>query len=127
MRSGKKLVKQQVIWAVVAIVLLAAVMSAMSRSRAKTAKMGLNTQASLATAAPVARTPAAAPQVERHPEREAYFGETHVHTSWSFDAYIFGNTKAGPEDAYKYALGETINHPAVTNQDHAAARFHGSD
>ena len=26
------------------------------------------------------------------PEREAFFGETHVHTSWSFDAYIFGNT-----------------------------------
>ena len=25
-------------------------------------------------------------------ERNAYFGETHVHTSWSFDAYIFGNT-----------------------------------
>ena len=45
-------------------------------------------------------------RVERNPEREAYFGETHVHTSWSFDAYIFGNTKAGPEDAYKYAMGE---------------------
>ena len=47
-----------------------------------------------------------------HPEREAYFGETHVHTSWSFDAYVFGNTKAGPEDAYKYALGQPIDHPA---------------
>jgi len=46
-----------------------------------------------------------------NPEREAYFGETHVHTSWSFDAYIFGNTVTGPADAYKYALGETIKHP----------------
>src|SRR5689334_16048232 len=45
------------------------------------------------------------------PERNAYFGETHVHTGWSFDAYIFGNTKTGPEDAYKYAIGQTILHP----------------
>ncbi len=49
---------------------------------------------------------------EANPERNAYFGETHVHTSWSFDAYVFGNTKAGPEDAYKYAMGEPIEHPA---------------
>ncbi|AML53784.1 hypothetical protein RC74_21015 [Falsihalocynthiibacter arcticus] len=44
-------------------------------------------------------------------EREAYFGETHVHTSWSFDAYIFGNHLTGPADAYKYAKGEPIKHP----------------
>ena len=29
---------------------------------------------------------------DEHPLKEAYFGETHVHTRWSFDAYIFGNT-----------------------------------
>jgi len=50
-------------------------------------------------------------QVTRNPERDAYFGETHVHTSWSFDAYVFGNTVTGPTDAYKYAMGETIKHP----------------
>ena len=44
-------------------------------------------------------------------ERHAYFGETHVHTGWSFDAYIFGNTKTTPADAYRYAKGETIKHP----------------
>ena len=49
---------------------------------------------------------------EANPDRDAYFGETHVHTSWSFDAYIFGNTMTGPEEAYKFALGETIKHPA---------------
>jgi hypothetical protein len=47
-----------------------------------------------------------------NPEREAYFGETHVHTSWSLDAYIFGNMKTGPEDAYKFAMGQPIQHPA---------------
>jgi hypothetical protein len=46
------------------------------------------------------------------PLREAYFGETHVHTSWSFDAFIFGNMATGPEDAYKFSLGEPIKHPA---------------
>ena len=25
-------------------------------------------------------------------KRQAYYGETHLHTSWSFDAYIFGDT-----------------------------------
>ena len=47
----------------------------------------------------------------RDPDREAYFGETHQHTSWSFDAYIFGNHLTGPADAYKYWKGETIKHP----------------
>ena len=46
------------------------------------------------------------------PEREAYFGETHVHTSWSLDSYLgFGNTIAGPEEFYKYSLGQPITHP----------------
>jgi len=44
-------------------------------------------------------------------DRKAYFGETHVHTSWSFDAYIFGNTSTGPADAYKYFKGSPIKHP----------------
>ena len=44
-------------------------------------------------------------------ERKAFFGETHVHTGWSFDAYIFGNHKTTPADAYRYAKGETIKHP----------------
>jgi Protein of unknown function (DUF3604) len=46
-----------------------------------------------------------------NPLREAYFGETHVHTSWSFDAYIFGNHVTGPAEAYDYAKGKPIKHP----------------
>ena len=49
---------------------------------------------------------------EKNPDRNAYFGETHIHTSWSFDAYVFGNTKAGPEESYKFAMGQPIDHPA---------------
>jgi opacity protein-like surface antigen len=48
---------------------------------------------------------------EKNPERNAYFGETHIHTSWSVDAWIFGNRITGPDDAYKYAQGQTIKHP----------------
>ena len=46
-----------------------------------------------------------------NPERNAYFGETHLHTSWSVDAWVMGNRLTGPADAYKYAKGETIKHP----------------
>ena len=48
-------------------------------------------------------------------DREAFFGETHVHTGWSFDAYVFGNTKTDPTQAYQYAIGETIQHPMGYN------------
>ena len=48
---------------------------------------------------------------EKNPLRDVFFGETHLHTSWSFDAYVFGNMLAGPEDAYQYALGKPIRHP----------------
>ena len=43
--------------------------------------------------------------------RQVLFGETHLHTILSFDAYIFGNRNT-PEDAYRFAKGEAINHPA---------------
>ena len=49
---------------------------------------------------------------QKNPLRDVFFGETHLHTSWSFDAYVFGNTLAGPEEAYQYALGKPIKHPA---------------
>src|SRR5271166_640413 len=50
-------------------------------------------------------------RVEKNPDRNAYFGEEHIHTSWSVDAWLFGNRLTGPDDAYKYAQGQTIKHP----------------
>jgi hypothetical protein len=46
-----------------------------------------------------------------NPERDAYFGETHVHTSWSLDAFAIGNVLTTPGDAYKYFKGDPIKHP----------------
>ena len=48
---------------------------------------------------------------EANPERNAYFGDLHVHTEYSFDAYAFGSL-ATPRDAYRYAKGDAIPHPA---------------
>lgn len=44
-------------------------------------------------------------------DRQALFGETHLHTNRSFDAFIFGN-RNGPDEAYAFAKGEAIQHPA---------------
>jgi hypothetical protein len=36
-----------------------------------------------------------------NPDRDAYFGETPVYTSWSLDAFAIGNLHTTPGDAYK--------------------------
>jgi hypothetical protein len=47
---------------------------------------------------------------EANPERNVYFGDLHVHTEYSFDAFAYG-ALATPRDAYRYAKGEAIPHP----------------
>jgi hypothetical protein len=48
---------------------------------------------------------------QRNPERNVYYGETHLHTSWSFDAFAFGDSRNTPETFYQYALGKPVPHP----------------
>jgi len=63
----------------------------------------------LATAA-VATGPDVVAGIPANPEREAYFGDLHLHTSYSFDAYILFGAKVDPENAYRFARGETVNY-----------------
>ncbi len=53
-------------------------------------------------AAPVGAT------VSLNPERDVYFGDLHVHTMLSMDAYYLFGTRLGPEDAYRFARGEEV-------------------
>src|SRR5262245_44780697 len=71
-----------------------------------------STAAPAKPSAGAAAKPAAAPSVKVNPLREAYFGQTHSHTSWSVDAYLIGNHLTTPEDAYKYSMGQPVKHPA---------------
>jgi hypothetical protein len=48
---------------------------------------------------------------EANPERNVYFGDLHVHTEYSLDAFAYGSL-ATPRDAYRYAKGEAIPHPS---------------
>ena len=41
--------------------------------------------------------------------KQAYFGDLHIHSRWSFDAYA-SQVRVGPEDAYRYARGGAIEH-----------------
>jgi len=58
-----------------------------------------------------ATDPASVRTAEYSVERNAYFGDLHVHTMYSFDAFIFGTTSS-PDDAYEFAKGGSITHPA---------------
>lgn len=40
-----------------------------------------------------------------------YWGDTHVHTAYSFDAFLNNNHSATPEVAYRFARGEPVIHP----------------
>ncbi len=50
-------------------------------------------------------------QEQPNPMRNAYFGETHMHTALSLDAYI-GGTRLMPSDSLRFAKGEPVtNNP----------------
>lgn len=41
--------------------------------------------------------------------KNAYFGDLHIHSSWSFDAFV-SNVRTSPDDAYRFGKGEAIPH-----------------
>jgi len=77
-------------------------------------------EAAAATAA--AATPDASPRRAPNPLREAFFGDMHLHTGYSMDAFAFG-TRLGPDDAYRYAEGETVTYFGKPQRRHAPLDF----
>lgn len=64
--------------------------------------------------------------------KNVYFGDLHIHTKNSFDAYIF-NVRSTPDDVYRFALGQTVRHPSGFDMtlggppmDFVAATDHGA-
>ena len=53
------------------------------------------------------------PYANRNFPTRPFFGDTHLHTSFSFDAGVFG-ARLTPRDAYRFARGEQVN--ASTDQ-----------
>ncbi|NIS82000.1 MAG: DUF3604 domain-containing protein [Anaerolineales bacterium] len=47
------------------------------------------------------------PYVDRNIPTQVFWGDTHLHTSYSPDAGMIGNT-LGPEEAYRFARGEEV-------------------
>jgi hypothetical protein len=82
--------------AVTGVLIAGAAISAQSTS-------GGPTPGPSAAVAPSARLPGF------NEDRNAYFGDLHVHTYLSNDAYI-SNVRRTPDDAYRFARGEPIGH-----------------
>ena len=74
-------------------------------------------------APPRGAEPAEPAGLPRNAKRDAYFGDLHVHTSFSIDSYIFGN-RLGPRDAYRFARGEEVTlHGGATQKLRAPLDF----
>jgi hypothetical protein len=89
--------------------LSAAALAALAFGLVAEARLAPGAAAPVAISTLAAGAPVPARAVPFNPDRAAYFGDLHVHTRLSFDAYIF-NVRASPDDAYRYARGESIGH-----------------
>ena len=49
--------------------------------------------------------------ISKNPNKNLYWGDTHVHTNFSSDAFLFGTIMASPDEAYRFAKGEVMVYP----------------
>src|SRR4029077_12777178 len=71
---------------------------------------------------PSPRTETREPCIRSQPLRTPFFGDLHVHTRFSADAYIYG-TRAEPHDAYAFAKGAPIAISDTSEQPTRTARL----
>ena len=86
----------------ICVLFVACVSSATSGSDTRTAE---NQRA----ASQHTKMPDDSPKVEQSYPDNVYWGDTHLHTNLSMDAYNQGNRNLGPEQAYRFAKGETVS------------------
>jgi hypothetical protein len=70
-----------------------------------------------------APSPGGAGQRANPDDTRAFFGELHLHTSYSFDAFGFSPSRIDPDAAYRFARGETVNYLGKPAQRHAPLDF----
>mgnify|MGYP002065711040 CR=1 FL=1 len=80
-----------------------------------TRRVNLVREAMMTTLATCVALAAPSTAEEPNPERNAYFGETHMHTAYSLDAYL-GGTRLLPSDAYRFARGQAVTVDGKTHQ-----------
>ncbi|MBI4164537.1 MAG: DUF3604 domain-containing protein [Acidobacteria bacterium] len=62
------------------------------------------------TAAAPAYAQQSTPAVKVNPLRDAYYGDLHLHTAYSFDAYLGNGMIVDPDEAYRFAKGEVVQY-----------------
>lgn len=75
-------------------------------------KAGLITQSTLLLASYLFQSAAVAQAttIKVNPLRDAYYGDLHLHTSYSLDAYFAGTDVVDPEKAYRFARGDAVGY-----------------
>ena len=103
---SKKLTTPVLCWALISAFALG--LAACSTDSENASENDLSTSTASHSGSSENAVPAAA-DIAVNPERNAYFGDLHVHTRFSFDAFLMG-TRRTPDDAYRFAKGDAIEH-----------------
>ncbi|MBY0401811.1 DUF3604 domain-containing protein, partial [Myxococcota bacterium] len=109
-RAGTRAAARALLYAVLASIALSAAPAAATDTRAEPPTPAFE------------RTEERAACADHDPLRRPFFGDLHVHTSYSFDSYI-SNQRNDPTAAYRYARGEAIRLPDAFGEQTVKAKI----